>query len=153
MAAGIGSFGAEALLRLIQRRFQRRTGHAALHGDGLISLVERNNLVEILPHIERNAALYRLNAPGDTASPAVDIKRYFLFAAISDDLFHLFRFGRIDDNVRQAVDTALAQTGGVVAGLAVGHRKPRIVLRGNIFCSRDADKGLQVLFRQMAGRV
>ena len=54
VAAGVLTLRTEELGRALQRLFQIRTGHAGLHGDGLVDLVEADDVVDVAVHFQRN---------------------------------------------------------------------------------------------------
>ena len=74
MAAGVLTLCAEKLGCVLQGLFKIRAGHARLNGDGLVYFIKGNDLVKSPAHVQRNAALYGLNAAGDGAAAAIDIQ-------------------------------------------------------------------------------
>lgn len=57
MAAGILPLGAKAIGGILQGLLQRGAGKPRLHRDGLVHLIEAEDLIEALSHIQRDAAL------------------------------------------------------------------------------------------------
>ena len=121
MAAGVLTLCTEEFGRALQRLFQIRTGHAGLHGDGLVDLVEADDLVEVAAHIQRDAALGRLDAAGNAAAAAVDVQRDVVLGGVGDDLLDLLARLGVEHDVGHAVDALVAQTQQVVGRGAVGH--------------------------------
>jgi len=151
MAAGVGAFCAEKLFCPVQRILQHGAGHAGLHGDGLVGLVEGDDLIEAPAHIQGYAALYGLHAPGDAAAAAVDVQGYVVFGDIRHDLFHLLGRVGIHHRVGHAVHPFVAQTQDVVGCAAVSHAESVVIRGGNICVAHDFFHGVDVLFCQLHG--
>ena len=145
MAAGILPLGAKAIGGILQGFLQRGAGKPRLHRDGLVHLIEAEDLIEALSHIQRDAALDGLHAAGNGAAAAVDIQRELMLRRITDKLFHLLGGIGVDHHIRQAVDLLVPQTQKIVAGAAIGHRKSFVIPRGNKFFPDDLFQRLQVL--------
>ena len=127
MAAGIGTLCAEVCNSVVERFLKLRSGHTGLNRYCLVSFVEAYNLVEAHSHIERNAAFNRLNAPCYRRAAAVNIKRNVVFRAVGNNFFNLLRCVRINDNIRERVNLALAQAKKVIGSLTVCNGKAVIV--------------------------
>ena len=156
VAAGILALCAEAVGGVLQGLLQHGAGKPRLHGDGLIHLIEADDLIKALSHIQRNAALDGLHAAGDRAAAAVNIQRDMVLCRIADDLFHLLGGIGVDHHIRQAVDLLMAQPQKVIAGAAVGHRKPGVVIGRDKFLADDLPESLQMLrghFRGVIGQL
>ena len=61
------------------------SGHTCLNGNGLVGLIEFNDLVEVAAHIKRNAAVNGLNASCNRRAAAVNIERYFILCDVGYD--------------------------------------------------------------------
>ena len=145
MAAGVLPLSAKAIGGILQGFLQRGAGKPRLHRDGLVHLIEAEDLIEALSHIQRDAALDGLHAAGDRAAAAVNIQRDMVLCRIADNLFHLLGGIGVDHHIRQAVDLLVPQTQKIVAGAAIGHRKSFVIPRGNKFFPDDLFQRLQVL--------
>ena len=120
VAAGVLPLCAEKLGRRLQRFLKVRAGHTRLDGDGLVDLIEGYDLVESLAHIQRYAALGRLDAARDGATATVDIQRDIVLGGVGDDLLDLLgRVGKQDD-IGHSVDDLMAQAQDIVGRKAVG---------------------------------
>ena len=64
---------------------------------------------------------------------------------IMDKLFYLLGGIGVDHHIRQAVDLLVPQTQKIVAGAAIGHRKPFVIPGGDKFLPDDLFQRLQVL--------
>ena len=149
VAAGVLPLGAEELRRALERLFQIRAGHAGLHGDGLVDLVEADDLVEVAAHIQRDAALDRLDAAGDAAAAAVDVQRDVVLGGVGHDLLDLLGRLGVEHDVGHAVDALVAQTQQVVGRGAVGHAQTVVVRGGDILLADDLFERLDVLGREL----
>ena len=149
MAAGVLPLGAEELRRALERLFQIRAGHAGLHGDGLVDLVEADDLVEVAAHIQRDAALDRLDAAGDAAAAAVDVQRDVVLGGVGHDLLDLPGRLGVKHNVGYAVNALVAQAQDIVGREAVGHAQAVIVRGGDIALADDLLECLDVLGREL----
>ena len=149
VAAGVLPLGAEELRRALERLFQIGAGHAGLHGDGLVDLVEADDLVEVAAHIQRDAALDRLDAAGDAAAAAVDVQRDVVLGGVGHDLLDLLGRLGVKHNVGHAVDAFVAQTQQVVGRGAVGHAQTVVVRGGDILLADDLFERLDVLGREL----
>lgn len=149
MTAGVLPLGAEELRRALERLFQIRAGHAGLHGDGLVDLVEADDLVEVAAHIQRDAALDRLDAAGDAAAAAVDVQRDVVLGGVGDDLLDLPGRLGVEHDVRHAVNALVAKTQYIVGREAVGHAQAVIVGGGDIALADDLLECLDVLRREL----
>ena len=137
VAAGVLPLGVEELRRALERLFQIRAGHTGLHGDGLVDLVEADDLVEVAAHIQRDAALDRLDAAGDAAAAAVDVQRDVVLGGVGHDLLNLPGRLGVEHDVRHAVNALVAQTQDIVGREAVGHAQAVIVRGGDIALADD----------------
>ena len=144
VAAGILTLGSEQLRRILERRLQIRAGHARLHGDGLVDLVEGEDLLEVAAHVETHAALGRLHAARDGGAAAVNIERDLMRGDIGDDLLDLLGRLGIDDEIRQALKVAVAHAQKVDHRLAIGNGKAVVVRLGDVLRSDDGGDGVHV---------
>lgn len=145
MTAGILPLGAKAIGGILQGFLQRGAGKPRLHRDGLVHLIEAEDLIEALSHIQRDAALDGLHAAGNGAAAAVDIQRELMLRRVTDKFFHLLGGIGVDHHIRQAIDLFVPQTEKIVAGAAIGHRKSFVIPRGDKFFPDDLFQRLQVL--------
>ena len=149
MAAGVLPLGAEELRCALERLFQIGAGHTGLYGDGLVDLVEADDLVEVAAHIQRNAALDRLDAAGDAAAAAVDIQRDVVLGGVGHDLLDLLGRLGVEHDVRHAVDALVAQAQQVIGREAIGHAQAVVVRGGDILLADDFLECLDVLRREL----
>lgn len=70
---------------------------------------------------------------------------------IMDKLFYLLGGIGVDHHIRQAINLFVPQTQKIVAGAAVGHRKPGVVIGRDKILADDLPKGLQMLWGDARG--
>ena len=151
--AGISALCAEELRCALQRFFELRTGHARLHGDGLVGFVKADDLVEALAHVKRHPAFNGLHSARDRAAAAVDIQRDLIFNSICHKLLDLLGRVRIDDHIREVLDLLVPQTQKVIARAAVSDRKAGIILGRYELVADDLFERLNVLRIDLRGVV
>ena len=146
MSARISPFGIKKLYGIVERCLEFRAAHTRLNGNCLVGLVKTNDLIEIFAHIQRYAAFYRLNAHSDGRATAVNVKRNFVFNAVVDNPFDFRRLGRIQNYVRQRIESFLSHSEAVVSRLSVSDRKPVVIGSGNVVSAHNFFKLVDMFF-------
>ena len=153
MAAGIGALCAEGRDGVVEGLFKLRTAHAGFDGYCLVVLAEGDNLVEVLSHVERDAALDCLNAAGDGGAAAVDIHRYLLLAAVFDEGDDILAVLGIYDRVGDVLDDVLAKSHKVDHRLAVCDRESVIVAGADVCLADNRFESRYLVVTQAAGDI
>ena len=153
VAAGIGALCAEGRDSVVEGLFKLRTAHAGFDGYCLIVLAEGDDLVEVLPHVERDAALDCLNAAGDGGAAAVDIHRYLLLAAVFDEGDYILAVLGIDNSVGYILNDVLAQSHEVDHRLAVCDGESVIVVGADISLADNRFESRYLVVTQAAGDI
>ena len=127
MAAGVLTLCAEKLGRVLKRFLKIRTGHAGLNGYGLVDLVKGQHFIEAASHIQRNAALYRLDAARYGAAAAVDVQGNIMLCRVSYNLLDLFCRIGIQNDIGNGVDYLMTQAENVVGCETVSDCQPVVI--------------------------
>ena len=153
VAAGIGALCAEGRDGVVEGLFKLRTAHAGFDGYCLVVFAEGDNLVEVLSHVERDAALDCFNAAGDGGAAAVDIHRYLLLAAVFDKHDNILAVLGIDNSVGYILNDVLAKSHEVDHRLAVCDREPVIVVGADVCLADNRFESGNLVVAQAAGDI
>ena len=116
-------------------------------------LAEGDDLVEVLSHVERDAALDSLNAAGDGGAAAVDIHRNLLLAAVFDKRDNILAVLGIYDRVGDVLDDVLAKSHKVDHRLAVCDRESVIVVGADVCLADNRFESRYLVVAQAAGDI
>ena len=153
VAAGVCAGCAEGRDGVVKGLFKLRTAHAGFDGYCLIVLAEGDDLVEVLSHVERDAALDSLNAAGDGGAAAVDIHRNLLLAAVFDKRDNILAVLGIYDRVGDVLDDVLAKSHKVDHRLAVCDRESVIVVGADVCLADNRFESRYLVVAQAAGDI
>lgn len=104
-----------------------------LDGDGLVDLVERDDLVEVLADVEDDVGrAHTFGAARHAGTARIDIQIHLVLFGEGDQLFHILGGGGIDNRVGDILDDALSHPHDVNHGLAVADRDALEIVRGDI---------------------
>ena len=152
--AGEAVFRAEVFGRVVEDVLKLRSADAGLDGDGLVDLVEGDDFVEILPEVEDHVRrAHALRAARDAGPSGIDVKVYLVLLGESDQLLHVLRGGRIDDDVGKILDDALPQAHDVHHGLAVAHLRAGPLVGGDVVLSHDGAELVYLLYGKAGGHM
>ena len=116
-------------------------------------LAERDNLVEVLSHVERDAALDCFNAAGDGGAAAVDIHRNLLLAAVFDEGDYILAVLGIDNSVGYILNDVLAKSHKVDHRLAVCDGESVIVVGADVCLADNLFESGYLSLAQAAGDI
>ena len=127
VAAGVRTLCAEKALSVLKRFLELWSGHTCLNGNGLVGLIEFNDLVEVAAHIKRNTAVNGLNASCNRRAAAVNIERYFILCDVGYDFLNLLACLRENNEVGKRVKTTVTHSEKIVHCLSVGNGETVVV--------------------------
>ncbi len=118
---------------VVQGALQLGSPYARLYGDCLVSLIERQYLIQVYAHIEANSPLDCLLAASDGGAAATGIYGDTMFMTVVHDCLEILLAARTKNCVRDILNNPLTQAQSIDYSCAIRGAGAAVGIREEVF--------------------